>query len=402
MIYYLMGEMELKSKSKDKKHILSYCPENLEVLVEGKKKVFYNGKNLKTAYLIDFVHILIRKYYYTDRDTTNLDSRILREKYGTYYNYYVNWLVDKNIIQLISDYCVGLKSKTYKLPPHTLKSINTIKNSDTILLKKYKRIYTINYLKKMKYRFIKFETMVKIVEHIDRVTIDYTEAENYLNSIKMRDKQYIKNIHSIKCLNHNDIWYTFDNYGRFHSNLTTLKSNVRSNYLKIDNCPTKEIDIINSQPIFLTILMSKNMDKIDHEEYEFFKQLVITGSLYDYVSQHSGKKERKEIKKMIYTVLFGTNHLNKKDNKIFKKLFPSVFKFIRDYKNEQNNYRALAYELQRSESNLLYNDIIEEIINIDPNIPFFTVHDSITVKESDYELVNDIFNKSMKKLFKKL
>ena len=371
-------------------------------LIGDGKKVIYENRNLKTAYLIDIVHVLIKKHFIDERTSFNLDSRILREKYGTHYNYYINYLIDNKVIRLSSNYCVGKKSKTYIIPPRTLKDITTIKNDDTILIKKYRRFFTINHLRSLNYKFISLDMMIKIIENLDRVTIDYVSADEYINSIKLNKNQYEKNKYSIDCLKHNDLWFKFDKYGRFHSNLTTLRTGIRDQFLLIDGEPTREIDITNSQPIFLTHLMSRYLDKLDIEEYEFFKRLVINGRLYEYVIMNTNIQCRRKIKKLMYTVFFGTNHLNKKENKIFKNLFPSIFNFIREYKKEKDNYRALAYELQRSESNLLFNTIIRDISDKYPDIPFFTVHDSITIKASDYEKVKEIFDVNINKIHENL
>lgn len=397
-----MNLLKLKNKAKDKKHITSFCPKNLLDIIGIKKKILYKGINLKTAYLIDIVHILIRRSYIYDRTTHNLDSRILKEKYGEHYNYYINYLIDNKIIELQSNYCVGKKTKTYRVPDISFVGIKNIKNKDNVLLKKYRRIFTINKLKEMNYKHIDLDLMIKIVENLDRVRLDYVSAEEYINSIKLTKKQRIKNEHSIKSLKHDDMWYSFDKYGRFHSNLTTLKSEIRNRFLLIDNEPTVEIDITNSQPIFLTHLMSNHLENVDIEEYEFFKQLVINGQLYPYMIKHTNYTDKKEIKKLIYTVLFGTNHGGKTENKIFKKLFPSIYEFIKFYKKEKNNYRSLSYELQRSESNLLFNNIIKKILEKYPDLPFFTVHDSITVKMSDFDKVKDIFYTEINNIHEKL
>jgi len=395
--------LELQKKANNKKFIISHLPKNLETLINGRKKIPYNGVNLKSAYLIDIVHNLIRKHLQNDLNSFNLYSKILKEKYGQKYNFYFKFLVENEILHMVCDYYVGKKSRSYLIPDETLKDISSYKNSDTVLLKKYKRLYYIDYLKKMNYKHIDLPIMVKLVKYIDQVDIKYIEAEKYLNSVKLNEKQRVKNFHSIKCLKHNDLWYNFDQYGRFHTNLTTLKSDIRSKYLLIDGSPTREIDIANSQPIFLTSLMSRYLEVIDIEEYEFFKQLVVNGSLYEYVSNHTSIKEKKEIKKIIYVVLFGTNHGGKTENKIFKSLFPSIFGFIKWYKKEEKkDYKALSHELQISESNLLFNNIIKEIIEKYPDLPFFTVHDSITVKDKDYDKVKKIFNKHIKKVHKEL
>jgi hypothetical protein len=41
------------------------------------------------------------------------------------------------------------------------------------------------------------------------------------------------------------------------------------------------------------------------------------------------------------------------------------------------DYQVLAYDLQKAESNLIFNTIIKKVMNIYPEIKIITVHDSI-------------------------
>jgi hypothetical protein len=393
--------IRIKNRVDKKKYILSYLPSNLKNLIGDKKKILYKGRNLKTAYLIDIVHSLIQKHLQSGKNSFNLLSTISKEKYGPYYNFYYNYLLENRIIKLTSDYWVGNKSKTYSLPIPTLREFDSYKNRDTILLKKNKKLFTVNYLKKINYNHIDFNVRKKLLDYIADVDIKYSEAKTYLDSLKLTDNQRTKNLHSIIQLKDYDYWYSFDDFGRFHNNLTTLKSNIRHKHILLDGEKTKELDISNSQPTFLTYIM-KDYDNIDKEEYLFFKQLIVKGKLYDYVMNNTDITDRKKIKMFIYTVLFGTNNLRKIENKVFKKLFPSIFKWIKWFKKEKGDYKSLATELQRSESNFLFNSICKEIIAQYPNLPFFTVHDSITVKESDYDKVKKIFEYHIKLLHLKL
>jgi len=51
--------------------------------------------------------------------------------------------------------------------------------------------------------------------------------------------------------------------------------------------------------------------------------------------------------------------------------------------------------MQRAESSLIFNIIVADIYKKYPNTVLFTVHDSIHIKESEYEKVSFIFEKHM-------
>lgn len=395
-----MSEVKLK-RANEKTCINSYLPKNLKDTIGDRKRILHNGKYIKAAYLIDITHSLIQKYVRKkDKITFNLYSNILKEKYGHYYNYYIDFLEKHQIIRLISNYSVNRKSKTYALLEESRTNIEIYENKDNILLKKYKNKYTEKYLKKMNYKYINKPIMDKLLEYLDMVDIDFVNAEKDVENMCVKETQYLKNLLSIKCLKNNDIWYKFDSYGRFHNNLTTLKSELRKGYLTIEGEYTKEIDLSNSQPLFLTKLMSKNLNSrfIERDQYNFFTLLVVKGEFYNYISNHTNIKDKKDIKSLVYKVLFGKNFTNTKENRIFKKLFPSIFKFISLYKDSKGNNKALAHELQRSESNWLFNNVLKEFIDKYPNTPFFTVHDSISVKKSDFDKLETIFDKHVKRL----
>ena len=97
------------------------------------------------------------------------------------------------------------------------------------------------------------------------------------------------------------------------------------------------------------------------------------------------------VKEMTYKVLFGRNIHNSNADKIFKELFPTIHNFIKLYKKEKGDYKVLAYELQKAESNLIFNKIIREVKNTYPEIKIITVHDSIIIPRKMKDKVEIIF-----------
>jgi hypothetical protein len=182
-----------------------------------------------------------------------------------------------------------------------------------------------------------------------------------------------------------------------HTNYTILKSFIRKNCLLIDGEETCEIDIQNSQPLFLTKLIDINM--VDKKEFELFRQLTTTGTYYQYVMYQLGETDKKKVKEMTYKVLFGRNIGSSKVDKQFKKLFPTIHQFIKTYKKENEDYRVLAYDLQKAESNLIFNTIIKKINQFYPEIKLITIHDSIVIPKKYREEVNQIFEIELKREF---
>lgn len=389
----------LRNEIDKKKHSLQFLPASLEEL-SNVKKISHGGVDLKTSYIIDIIHNLLLKYYFKKDNSFNLSATILKEKYGHTYNYYMDYLTKNEIIILVKKHQKGKNSRIYKLNEKIIKGeIKRYKNQDNVLLKKYRNAISMvdnpNYGKS-----ILSEVKKKLVNDLFSVNIDYVKSIFFLDSTNQDNDIYNKNKYSVECIKDNHIFYHFDDYGRMHTNFTILKSFIRKNCLLIDGEETCEIDIPNSQPLFLYKLIKDNdIFIVKDEELELFKILTSNGKFYQYMIDNCGSQmNRKQIKEIVYKVLFGRNYKNVADN-LFKKLFPTIHTFIKSYKKEMGDYRMLSYNLQRAESNLIFNRIIKTIMELDPNIKLITVHDSIICSKKHKEAVEIIFNTLLKDEF---
>lgn len=377
-------------KSKNLGYLLQFLPDCL-VDQSNNPKIKFDGHNLKSAYLIDLVHNLLLKYYFKKNNEFNLSSVILKEKYGCLYNYYIQYLKENNILVLVKNHLKGRNARVYKFNEDIFKKpIHKYHNIDTILLKKYSK--SKNIINKIDSESDLINPIIKskIIKDLFDVEIDYSKSIFYLDSSSCDIDVYQKNKYSVESIKDKHIFYHFDNYGRFHTNFTILKSYIRKNCLLIDGEETCEIDIKNSQPLFLNKLLNQNIEKIDADELKLFRNLTFYGGFYDYLQSKFNIQDKKTVKEITYKVLFGKNYSNKFDKK-FSQIFPTIHSFIKEFKKMKGDYRVLSYELQNLESNFLFNKVIKHIIKTDPEIKIITCHDSLICKESDYETVFQIF-----------
>lgn len=387
-------EKKYRDKINKKKYSLQFLPKILEN-ISSQKLIFYKNKKLKSSYLIDIIHNLILKYYFKKDNSFNISSVILKEKYGSYYNYYIEYLLEIGAIQLTRNYQKGKNARIYKLSDKVLRGdINRYKNSDKFLLKKYINAISIVDENPNKLKVgIDTDVKKKLVNDLFSVQIDYAKSIFFLDATNQDIDVYNKNKYSVECIRDNHIFYHFDDYGRLHTNFTILKSFIRKNCLLIDDEETVEIDIKNSQPLFLSKLIEENdIFIVNEDELNLFKKLTVNGNFYQYLIDNSPEKvNKKQIKEVVYKVLFGKNYKNKSDE-LFKSLFPTIYSFIKSYKKEMGSYKHLSYSLQRAESNLIFNKIIKKIIRIYPEIKVVTVHDSIICSKKYKDVVEIIFN----------
>ena len=387
------GYSNIRKKLEDKKHSLQFLPKNLEDLAKN-KKFEYKGHILKTTYIVDIVHNLILKYYFKKDNKFNLMSTILKEKYGHLYNFYIDYLVENKIIELLANHRAGRNARVYKINDSILKGeIKRYSNDDRTLLKKYKNNVAQVEEAGIKGSLIDDSVKAKLVDDLFYIDIEFGKSIFYLDNLKDRDNDiYNRNRYSVECINDKHIFYHFDNYGRMHTNFTILKSFIRKNCLLINGEQTYEIDIKNSQPLFLTkIIEDSNTRWVKEDEFELFKYLTMNGMYYQYIMDYLGTNDKVAVKEMTYKVLFGKNAANSKADKIFIKLFPTIHNFIKLYKKEYKDYKILAYDLQKAESNLIFNKIIKEVMNTYPDVKMITIHDSIVIPESYKDAVNAIF-----------
>jgi len=381
----------------DREFIYQFLPSKLGKISQS-KFIEFEGKRLKSSYIIDIVHNLILKFYFKKENRFPLSSLILKEKYGYIYNYYINFLIKNEIINLDKNYLKGTNSKIYSISNDILKEdILRFKNREKILLKKYSKKYDQYEIDKN--NIIKRDIKIKLIEDLRHVKIEFEKVIFYLDSVKDSIDSYNRNKYSAESIKEGHIFYHFDQYGRMHTNFTILKSFIRKNCLLINNEQTCEIDIPNSQPYFLSKLIEYSDSKwVDLKEFELFSDLVKSGTYYQYIIDKLDLKSKSESKELTYKVMFGQNRQKSQSDIRFESLFPTIHNFIKKYKKDYSDYRIISHHLQKMESNLIFNNVISRIMDINSDIKIITIHDSIIVQKKWKELVSDILSQEMSKI----
>jgi hypothetical protein len=387
-----------REKIKKKDYILQFLPESFKSFSKN-KNFFFKEKKLKSDYAIDLMHNILLRYYFKKENNLRLNSKILTLKYGHLYNYYVNYFESCGFLKLISNYKVGQKSKSYEISELILNGkILRYQNKDKVLLKKYKKQLISFEEFNIQNSPILEEIRKKLTLDLFSCKVDYQTASIYLNSLNDDVDNLNRNLYALDSIEDGHIFYHFDNFGRMHTNFTILRSYIRKNNLYIDGKQTFEVDIPNSQPLFLIKLIQDSNSVVSKDEFELFKILTKNGNFYQYIVDNSEITSRKEAKKLIYRVLFGKNWRSK-ENIIFSRIFPSIYNFIKEYKKKSGDYRILSHQLQKMESELIYNKIIKTIMYICPDAKLVTVHDSIISSIDNKEIIETIFRQKLKEEF---
>lgn len=410
----------VQSVLKNKTEIRHSVPADLYQRLIENDKILYRGKNIKSAKIAEFCDVLYKKREQSEgKRYHNLSATIMQRRYGCHYKSIVNFLVKEGYIKKLLDYKPGVKAITYYMTKKMISKVpKTYINKDKVTIKNYKasvlngiinrKRISENILKGLNFNnaenipdYIKKEVRSKIIEDLYTIGID---KESSLESAKNYGDELTKYYNKLRIENIADqhIWYQFDKYGRFHNNFTVLKKLIRENFLTIQGEEIEELDIKNSQPLLLAKIIRDSGESgtlVDQAEFETFAELVKEGRLYQHFIDVYKYQDKKDVKKnIIYKVLFGKNNNNNKANRTFRKAFPTIFEFIKRYKEDKDDYRALSHSLQRIESELIYNRIIKEIMHTDISINLFTVHDSICFPKSSRPIVEEVFNRHVKSL----
>lgn len=241
-------------------------------------------------------------------------------------------------------------------------------------------------------------------EFLRHLTIE-PEALEYIKTISDEDK-YNYALSSITRIMNGDITYKVDKTsGRFHSNLTNLPKGLRQ-FVRINGIALANIDVKNCQPYLSTILLTnpkkvagftkytpfsmllENLQVEQKEDVKRYVSLVVCGQLYEYLWKEFTNRglifrSRDDVKKQVLFILFARNGINSPARTIFRKLFPAVhlaFSRVRGYEKNGShfkNFKRFPILLQRIESHIILNLILNRINKEFPGTIGLTIHDSI-------------------------
>lgn len=398
----ITNNTELSSISSD---IFLYLPKNLDL----KKILEENGKKDKFffhyAYIISTVYLgrfLNKKYTKESFIPINIDTArkvISQRKCVEIIKDLISW----GIIECDNRRQVGSKSFGYRFPTNSPSYSDTfykIKIQDKLITKK------MNNFKERQKEEAKSagEDYLHLYNSIHKIKVRYKDALEYIdtNYIPFTDEYESRKL-SIELISSGDIFFKVDNKGnRAHTNLTNLSSDLRS-FITYEDRKLGQVDIKNSQPFLLNLVIKNrinNLKQNEVDEYAKFKKITQDGMFYEFLMNEFGientnEDARKQFKKLFFgRVFFDVNRSElKKEEKLFQSLFPTIFRLIREMK--EDDYTQLAINLQKAESNVIINECVRKIRLENPDMFVSTIHDSIVgeLKNLEYfkQVALDVF-----------
>jgi len=444
----------------------------------------------------------------TETGYTKIKSTIA-QKFVRKYNHYLTKLSEIGILETDGHFIIGKKAFGYKfLPPHQSSPLAKHEIEDPVFAKKLMTLRLVPEEMKGDYDHLTqwFNGLLRIDEAAAQAFI-----VQYQKSVKKTAVQEIFNIwngpesdprilkkfsrlafaepydYQFGVLRINQDWYTLnvdETAGRFHSNLTNLKSELR-HALTYQGEQLVSIDLKNSQPFISLLLLnpmfykdyytvpmnpdqpiirwnkvnksqqhtteevtqaakapriqlltpSITLSNIDpkiasnilginsstrnstalitlaesnkltqSEDVLLYRKLVESGTLYEYLEECMiaeglpKPKDRRELKGIMFQVLFTDNSFFKQPEaepkRLFARAFPTVHELFRLVKGSAK--RDLPVLLQRIESNLFIETIAKRISKERPLLPIFTIHDSIVTTVGNEDYVQNVIREELK------
>lgn len=378
-------------------------------------------------------------------DYVHLKSVIL-DKVIPNYKRYLDYLEENLILSISNSYTVGKQSKGYRLNERYLTNPSWGRITDFTLVKKL-NIHADKQKPKDKYNYI-----TKWFNN--NLHIDTKNAKLKVEELYEKDKAIKKDNPEIKGTPENKrmcrlcsimkiekkiFEFKFDNTsGRFHSNLTNMKKELRK-FITYNGERLCSSDIKNCQPVLTTIMLNgaKNIQEIEiikeivkndnkiskrirkgslislssnnimfgeksaepiNKSIELYRSLTLNGEVYEYFQNYAHKKyniiysDRNEVKKCFLKSLYSSNRYIHQDEALpkraFQELFPGPYAIFSAVK--KNSKEQLPLILQAIEAYLILDVICKRISLETKDCFFYTVHDSIAYSERYKQLINDI------------
>lgn len=202
-------------------------------------------------------------------------------------------------------------------------------------------------------------------------------------------------------------WFcTRDTTGnRIHHNFAVLNKMLRPTCYLESGEALVNIDISNSQPLLLCLLMKQGIKGSLPADVIAYIDLCETGKFYRALAAKLGVDISTEeaydgFKKLMFrTIFYGRNEAAAKCPEwyLFTQEFPAVAAFITDYKRK--DYKALSVALQRLEAEIVIDGVIGKIAQAYRPDQFFavTIHDSVTTTHDNAAYVLDLMHQEFTK-----
>ncbi|HTL66710.1 MAG TPA: hypothetical protein VL200_03530 [Lacunisphaera sp.] len=186
-------------------------------------------------------------------------------------------------------------------------------------------------------------------------------------------------------------FYVCPRSGRVYYPVAFLPKAIRKALLLRD-APVDELDLAASQPTLLATLLPP-----DHPERKRYLAFVQGGRFYEEIAEWVGENwDRAEAKTAFFhQIAYGSYYARDEYRllAVFRRKFPRLVRQMERIKRRRND--ALPLQMQKLEASIAIDGAIGECAQ--HSIPVLPVHDSLICRQTDRELVAEIFARHWEK-----
>ncbi len=284
------------------------------------------------------------------------------------------------IVERLGGYAVGIHSYGYRTNLPYRDQTHRLVTFDHKVLAKQLRKATNRYWSRPVLRYLR--------DQLDRISVDMEQFESRFR-IHPNKHYYLAHLQTIS---DKQIRFTQDDFsGRLHTNVTNLYKPLRS-LLRVDglDAPLGEIDIKNSQPLFLG-LAAKKRGVID----EGYLQHCQNGTIYEYLADRVGML-RVSAKAEFIKMLYAKNGFRSPIKSVFESDFPFIAQLA--HKLKVKDHLRLSRQMQEAERKFIIDTVVARLIKERQGMFITTIHDAILAKADECQFVTDVMLEEFGKL----
>jgi hypothetical protein len=316
-------------------------------------------------------------------------------------------LVGKGVIHLDRFWTPGKRSMGYRLAPEH-RATRRVPCTDPALARRIQEVYAAESVPQIpvhrwleaKLALFDFDLAqaVGIVAKMEPDADSKSTPEDYREQLR----------ETCKRIEGGDRWLVVDRFGRVHTPITSLAKKLRC-CLSVNGERLVNIDLANSQPLIAGLVAReyhrswnkamrlrdrrfsphgkpyhcRGMEAVEPDagrpDLERYIELCESGKLYESLGD-----DRERAKRRFLTTLYDKN----RPRTAIDDLCPSLAAMLRKLK--ARDYRHASHVMQNAEATLFIHDACGRIMRERPELPVFTIHDSILTVPSAVEHVRTV------------
>ena len=345
-----------------------------------------------------------------------LHAQTIKRVIGKNYRKFIDNLIQWGILESDGQYIPNEKSIGFRISKkYNSAGFKPIEVTDQFLIDK------INQHKKELNKPAK-EKYPILWDNLQHIEIDFKKAFQWIENNAETSKQYNSYLGSIEAIRLKDWFFAIgEKANRLFYNIAGLKRESRQ-FLRYKNQPLFEVDIANSQPLFLNTLIQNFLKKANNisrglDSYygniiilsydalketdtsfidlALYQDLTQKAEFYKFLQKEMNYQGSYDVFKVdvFSKIFYNAKRKNQSTEwKQFKKIFPTVSKAIEYF--QKDDYRDLAIKLQQAESDLMLNKVVPKLAK--ENIYCLSVHDSLLVLEKDIPKTVEVIKREFK------